>query len=90
MRLRSPSYRQLEALVALLETGSVTRAAERMHISQPAISRLIASLEADVGYPMFRRAGGRMMAERGLGVPYTTIPRWVIHYVPEFEKRWKR
>jgi DNA-binding transcriptional LysR family regulator len=61
MHLRSPSYRQLEALAAVLETGSVTRAAERMHISQPAISRLIASLEADIGYPMFRRAGGRIV-----------------------------
>jgi DNA-binding transcriptional LysR family regulator len=61
MHLRSPSFRQLEALVAVLETGSVTRAAERMHISQPAISRLIASLEADIGYPMFRRAGGRIV-----------------------------
>jgi DNA-binding transcriptional LysR family regulator len=62
MRLRRPSLRQLEALVAVLETGSVTRGAERMHISQPAISRLIASLEADTGYPMFRRMGGRIVA----------------------------
>jgi DNA-binding transcriptional LysR family regulator len=61
MHLRSPSFRQLEALVAVLETGSLTRAAERIHISQPAISRLIATLEADVGYPMFRRAGGRIV-----------------------------
>jgi transposase-like protein len=28
------------------------------------------------------------MAERGLSVSQTAIPRWVIHYVPEFEKRW--
>jgi hypothetical protein len=26
-----------------------------------------------------------MMAERGLRVSHTTILRWVIHYVPEFE-----
>jgi transposase-like protein len=31
-----------------------------------------------------------MMAERGLGVSHTTILRWVIRYVPEFEKRWNR
>jgi putative transposase len=31
-----------------------------------------------------------MMAERGLRVSHTTILRWVIHYVPEFEKRWNR
>ena len=61
MHPRRPSLRQLEALVAVLETGSITRGAERMHISQPAISRLIASLEADTGYPMFRRMGGRIV-----------------------------
>jgi len=31
-----------------------------------------------------------MMAERGLTVSHTTILRWVIRYVPEFEKRWNR
>jgi len=30
------------------------------------------------------------MVERGLAVSHTTILRWVIHYVPEFEKRWIR
>src|SRR5450432_4302501 len=31
-----------------------------------------------------------MMADRGIGVTHTTILRWVQHYTPEFEKRWKR
>ena len=31
-----------------------------------------------------------MMAERGLSMAHTTIMRWVQHYTPEFEKRWKR
>ena len=31
-----------------------------------------------------------MMAERGIVVSHTTIHRWVIRYVPEFEKRWNR
>jgi transposase-like protein len=31
-----------------------------------------------------------MMAERGLSLSHTTILRWVIHYVPQFEKRWNR
>ncbi len=31
-----------------------------------------------------------MMAERGLAVSHTTILRWVIRYIPEFEKRWSR
>jgi hypothetical protein len=31
-----------------------------------------------------------MMAERGVIISDTTIMRWVIRYVPEFEKRWNR
>ena len=31
-----------------------------------------------------------MMNERGIDLVHTTILRWVQHYSPEFEKRWKR
>ena len=31
-----------------------------------------------------------MMAERGLSLAHTTTMRWVRHYTPEFEKRWRR
>jgi transposase-like protein len=31
-----------------------------------------------------------MMVERGIIVSHTRIHRWVIRYVPEFEKRWNR
>ena len=31
-----------------------------------------------------------IMAERGISLAHTTILRWVQHYLPEFEKRWKR
>ena len=31
-----------------------------------------------------------MMGERGIAMAHTTILRWVQHYTPEFERRWKR
>ena len=31
-----------------------------------------------------------MMSERDIRLAHTTILRWVQHYTPEFEKRWKR
>jgi transposase-like protein len=31
-----------------------------------------------------------MMAERGTHVSHTTIMRWVLHYLPEYERRWAR
>jgi hypothetical protein len=31
-----------------------------------------------------------MMDERGIDLAHTTILRWVQHYTPEFQKRWRR
>jgi len=47
--------RQLEAFRAVLTEGSVTRAATYMKISQPAVSRLISSLEENLGFALFKR-----------------------------------
>ena len=54
------NHRQLEAFRGLIQTGSVTEAAKRMHITQPATSRLIADLEYTVGYELFRREKKRL------------------------------
>ncbi|NKB28399.1 MAG: LysR family transcriptional regulator [Rhodobacteraceae bacterium] len=49
--------RQLEAFRAVMTYGGVGRAAEVLNITQPAVSRLISSLEQDVGFALFERAG---------------------------------
>lgn len=59
--MRNPSLRQLEAFVAVIEAGTVSRAAETLHISQPAASKLIRDLEADTGLELFEREGGRLV-----------------------------
>jgi hypothetical protein len=41
-------------------------------------------------YRLSYRDLAAMMAERDVAVNYTTILRWVQHYVPEFERRWAR
>ena len=41
--------RQLEAFAAVMSTGSVTGAARLLARSQPAITRLVQELEAEVG-----------------------------------------
>jgi transposase-like protein len=43
-----------------------------------------------ITYRLSYRDLAAMMAERGIVVSHTTILRWVIRYVPEFEKRWNR
>ena len=49
----------LRAFLAVAETGSFSRAAERVFLSQPAISKRIAALEAELGTRLFDRIGRR-------------------------------
>lgn len=52
--------RQLEAFVAVMSVGSVTGAARLLDRSQPAITRLVQELEAEIGYALFTRNGPRV------------------------------
>lgn len=49
------TLRQLKYFVAVGETGSITRAAARVNISQPSISVAIAHLESEFAVPLFVR-----------------------------------
>lgn len=55
---------QLRALVAVAETGQLTRAAERLHLSQPAVSAQIKALEEELGQRLFDRGSGGMTLTR--------------------------
>lgn len=61
-RDRRPTFRELEALHALVEARKTTSAAHKLGVSQPAISRAIHDLEARLGRQLFRREGGRLHA----------------------------
>ncbi|EIK45359.1 LysR family transcriptional regulator [Cellvibrio sp. BR] len=47
----------LQAFVAIAESGSFSAAAERLHLTQPAISKRIALLEEQLKSPLFDRIG---------------------------------
>jgi len=49
--------RQLEMFRAVAEEGAFTRAAERLHVSQSAISRQLQLLEQELGTMLLRRTG---------------------------------
>lgn len=58
--------RQIRAFLAIADTGSVTRAAELLHVVQPAISRQLKLLEDDLGALLFERSrGGMVLTEAG-------------------------
>lgn len=52
--------RQIHHFLALLEHGSLSAAADAVHLSQPALSRSIRSLEDALGVPLFDRTDRRL------------------------------
>lgn len=58
------TIRQLQFFVAVAEEGAVARAAQKLSISQPAITEAIKALEADLGVVLFERHS------RGLNTTY--------------------
>lgn len=61
-----PNIRHLRAFAALAATGSLTRAAEQVHLSQPAVTQALSKLERIFGGALFeRRRSGAELTERG-------------------------
>ena len=57
---------KLKALKVIVETGSITRAAERLGYSQPGLTGMLNRLEQEIGYPVLQRgSGGVSLTEAG-------------------------
>lgn len=54
------NIRQLRTFITIAETGGFARAQGRLHLSQPAATRQIQALEAELGLPLFDRVGRRI------------------------------
>jgi DNA-binding transcriptional LysR family regulator len=54
--LRSPQLEELGAFCAAVELGGVGRAAQRLHLSQPTVSRRLQALEAIAEQPLLERS----------------------------------
>ena len=71
-----PTMRQLEVFLAVARAGSFRRGAERVHLSQPAMSQHVGELERGLGARLFERRGrsvalteaGRILEDHALRV----------------------
>jgi DNA-binding transcriptional LysR family regulator len=76
------SLRQLQVFAAVAEAGSVTRAAEQLHLSQPAVSQQLRQLNEAIGEPVFDSLG------RGISLNATgqrLLETWVT-----IEEQWRQ
>jgi LysR family transcriptional regulator, low CO2-responsive transcriptional regulator len=53
--LHRVTLRQLRALAAVVDAGTITRAAEALHVTAPAVTQQLQKLEAYAGMPLFER-----------------------------------
>lgn len=67
--------RQIEAFQAVMTAGSVTRAGERLNVSQPAVSQLIAQFERQCGFRLFERQGSKLLPTREANALYAEVER---------------
>jgi LysR family hydrogen peroxide-inducible transcriptional activator len=82
--MSQPTLRQLGLLITVADTNRFTLAAERAHISQPALSEQIAQLEHNLGTKLFERGrhGARLTP---LGEEIVTRARPILAQVQELE-----
>jgi DNA-binding transcriptional LysR family regulator len=69
------SDRQVQAFKHVMESGTVTGAAQRMLTAQPGVTRLLKQLEHDVGFTLFERVRGRLVPTPEARIFYREVVR---------------
>jgi LysR family transcriptional regulator for metE and metH len=65
-QFRTVSIRQLRALAALADSGSITAAANKLHLTQPAVTLQLRNLQALAGLPLIqRKSDGMLLTDAG-------------------------
>src|SRR5262249_50010472 len=81
--------RHLQMVVAIAEQSSLTKASAQLHLSQPALSQQLSTLEKRLGAPLFHRAGKRMIPT-AIGLRVLDSARSMVREVADVEADVKR
>jgi len=73
------THLEIEAFFEIIRSGSISAAAERLYVTQPALSRRIRTLEDELGYSLFvRRKGQRSVELTPRGEAFVPVAhRWL-------------
>lgn len=77
--------RHFHYIRTIAETGSISRAAEKLYISQPSLSQLLKSVEKKVGAPLFDR-GSQPMRLTTIGKKYLETAQRITELDTEFHR----
>ena len=78
--------RHLRYFVAVAEEENVSRAALKLHVSQPGLSRQIRDLEDEIGFSLFER-GAKSLKLTNAGKAFSTEARAVIQHADDAVKK---
>ena len=68
-------FSHVRAFKAVFELGTVTGAANYLHVTQPAVSHLITALESDLGFRLFDRIKGRLHPTKDADLFYAEVDK---------------
>lgn len=77
--------RHIEVFNAVMLTGSVSGAARLINVTQPAVSRILAHAELQLGFSLFQRTKGRLVPTSEAQTLYAHIER-LFHQLDEVQR----
>ena len=79
-------FKKARYVCAIYREGSITRAAERLYVSQPCLSTAIKQLERELGFPLFERTSSSVKPTE-LGLEYIRVAEKIIALEDGFASR---
>lgn len=73
---------EMKLILEIVETVSISAAAKKLYISQPALSQTVKKIEDELGTPLFIRRSGKMLELTKAGKSYAQMAE---HIVPVYE-----